>query len=153
MARKRTLAGKLAASAGVTRSSSMGGRSGATRARADRGFQFVQDSGQRAGQSYNVKRGASGKAERVYETGDTADTGSRRQGLGGRVKPPGSPSALGTAGARAPRPTVLRQQQQSDIADTAQAAELYRKFLNKQRPSKVKMGLGGRMKMKTRVST
>ena len=105
----------------------------------DPSMPFVQTKGPRANQSYGIKRGQKGNV-RVYDDGS-------------KIGVPQPKTNLAPAGARAPRPTVLRQQQQSDIADTAAAAELYRKFLNKQRPSKVKMGLGGRMKMKTRVST
>jgi hypothetical protein len=140
--RKGTLGAKLAAGAVVGRGAAVPSVASGTKVAArgssvgapKKGYQFVQKHGPRAGQSYNIKRG-----QRVYETGDTATAS------GPKLTP------VGTAGARAPRPAVLRQQEQSDIADTTMAAELYRKFLNKQRPSKVKMGLGGRMKLKTRV--
>lgn len=145
MARKGTLGAKLSAGAvagrgtRLPRKPTVGSerRQAAANTGGDPSMPFVQTQGPRANQSYGIKRGKKGNV-RVYDDGS-------------KIGVPKPQTNLGTAGARAPRPTVLRRQQQSDIADTAQAAELYRKFLNKQRPSKVKMGLGGRMKMRTQV--
>lgn len=134
---------------------------------------FVQKKGPRKGQTFSVVTGKSGLSVRKYASGDTAiaqtdsgvsipnqkrDVAARRQG-----PPPGyhvdestpggtlaKESASGTAGARSPRPAVLRNQARSDIADTAKAAELYKRFLDKQRPAGARMTVGGKRKTKLR---
>lgn len=63
---RRRLANTLTATPGVKRTSQPGAVSPKS------GFQFVQKSGPRAGQSFNVVTGKSGLGIRKYETGDTA---------------------------------------------------------------------------------
>lgn len=119
--RKRTLADRLAAAPGVSRATAptLTPTGGVTRGSSvgapKKGYQFVQKHGPRAGQSFSVKRGASGKAERVYETGDTADA------TGPKLK---------QVGATAAKPSVLKQQQQESTAgDVAEIAKRYAKIL------------------------
>ena len=149
MARKvrGTLAGKLEAGGVVGRGQkiprtpkvSAERKQAAANTGGDPSMPFVQTRGPRANQSYAIKKGKKGNV-RVYDSGE-------------KIGVPKPSTPLGTAGARAPRPTVLRQQRESDIADTAAAANLYKRFLDKQRPVGATVSPSGRRRTRKRVST
>lgn len=140
------LAAKLKATGGVKRGSrlrvaktpvSAERRQAAANTVGDAGT-FVQTQGPRANQSYAIKRGKKGNV-RLYDDGS-------------KIGVPAKKTPMGTAGARSPRPAVLRNQRQSDVADTAAAATLYKRFLDKQRPSGVTVGPNGKQRKKVRLT-
>jgi hypothetical protein len=125
---------------------------GSTLGRPHPGFQFVQRSGSRAGQDYNVVTGKSGLSIRKYEGGDTAiartdqDVNIAAQRRDMAARPPqrdvgavlrdlglvAPPSAQQLVGAGQAQPLALRQPEPG-LQGSAAIAEMVRRLLQARR--------------------